>query len=226
MRPNRVRRLLCTALLLAPLAMAAGCVNPFKPADPQLPSGDIVPENFGTPEEVLETMRVGIVSRSVNGGDAYLHAFAESTALGDRAFRAFYDPAVKATWQSVNQLTAPEPWDLALERNLPQKLDDIRPTSPEYIFQWAQDPDFPLDPPITGDTAQIHRKYTLFARISGGEDIEIIGIGFADLSLQKERSGRWSIFRWQDRVDPAVGVNPAETDQRTFSWWRLESLTR
>ena len=213
--------------LAALLALPVGCVNPFQPASPEAPSGAPVIEDFKTPFKVLETMQAGIENRTINGANAYLHALADSTAAGDRAFRAFYDPAVKSSWESANQLSAPEPWDLRLERNLHSKLSEIRPTY-NYTFQWDLDPASPSDDDPNAapdDTVQFHRHYTLFAAPTGGEN-EIIGIGFVDLSFQKESSGRWSIFRWHDRVDPAVGVNPAQPDQRTFSFWRLESLNR
>ncbi len=209
---------------LATLGLLAGaCVNPFKPADPEPPDATGVPEEFDTPDEVLETIERALQSRSTNGANAYLHMFAESTLAGDRAYRGFYDGAVKSSWQRATQLTAPEPWDLSLERNLHTYISGIRPTY-DYAFVWGPDPDSPNDDTTAPDTVQYHRSYTLFATPKDGNS-EVIAIGFADLSLQK-KEGRWSIYRWADRVNPAVGVNPAATDQRTMSWWRLESLAR
>ena len=224
MTGSRRSRGLHALLLGALLALPLGCVNPFKPADPEPPDSSAPPEEFGTPEEVLETIAAAIHSRTTGGANVYLHAFADSTAPGNRAFRAFYDGTVKASWESATRLSAPEPWGLDLERNLHTKLSRIRSTY-DYTFQWLPDPASPADDdPSAADTVQFHRHYALFATPSGGEP-EVIGIGFADLSFQKT-GGRWSIFRWHDRVDPAVGVNPALTDQRTFSWWRLDSIAR
>lgn len=214
------------ASVLALALVAGACANPFKPADPEDPSssGPPVVEDFRTPEALLETIVQAIQNRSSNGANAYLRAFAESTVAGDRAYRSFYDGAVKSNWQSATQLTAPEPWDVTLERNLHTQLSGIRPTY-LYQFVWLPDPLSPQDDdPAASDTVQYHRKYTLFAAPENGNP-EIIAIGFADLSMQK-KEGRWSITRWHDRVDPNVGVNPAATDQRTMSWWRLESLVR
>jgi hypothetical protein len=209
------------------LALLAGaCANPFKPADPEDPSlsGDPVVEDFRTPEALLETIVQAVQNRGPNGAGAYLRAFAESTLAGDRAYRAFYDGAVKLNWQSATQRNAPEPWDVVLERNVHTQLSSVRPTF-QYLWRWDPDPDSPSDDdPAAADTVQYHRKYTLFAAPTDGSP-EIIAIGFVDLSLQK-KEGRWSITRWHDRVDPNVGVNPAATDQRTMSWWRLESLVR
>ena len=211
------------ALLLLVLLVGA-CTNPFKPADPEAPSNDGVPEKWATPEEVLQTIELALSSRSTNGATAYIRAFAESTVAGDRAFRAFYDGGVKAGWQAATNLTAPEPWDLQKEVGVHSALSAIRPNS-TYAFQFGDDDTgAPLDDdPALSDTVQYHRKYTLLATPESGLG-EIIAIGYVDFGIQK-KDGRWSIYRWVDRVDPNVGVNPAATDQRTMSWWRLESLT-
>jgi len=211
------------AVVLIALLIGA-CTNPFKPADPEPPSNVGVPERWATPEEVLETVQLALMSRSTNGATAYLRAFADSIVPGDKAFRAFYDGGVKAGWQSATQLTAPEPWDIQLELNVHSTISAIRPTF-EYAWQWSRDDTgAPLDDdPALSDTVVYHRKYTLLATPSAGTPA-IIAIGYVDLAMQK-KDGRWSIYRWVDRVDPAVGVNPAATDQRTMSWWRLESLT-
>jgi len=213
-------RLLVVPLLAATLLLPIGCVNPFEPADPEPPSGAGVPENFETPEDLLLTVELALSDKSPNGADAFLHAMAESTAVGDRAFRAFYDPGVKSLWLSVPTRIAPEPWDITLERGLHSYLTTVR-LQAEYTFQFTADNVSQIDV-IAPDTALVHRKYTLYASVSGGED-EVIAVGFCDLSLEFENN-RWFIFRWNDRVDPSIGVNPADTDQRTFSWRRLESL--
>lgn len=220
-RPARSRALWVLALLGL---LAGACYNPFKPADPEPPDSSGVPEKWGTPEEVLETVGLALASRSTNGATAYLRAFAESTVAGDKAFRAFYDGGVKSSWQAATSLTAPEPWDIQLERNVHAAVSAIRPTF-GYTWVWDRDLDSPIDDdPALSDTVVYHRHYTLLAAPQNGTG-EVIAIGYADLAMQKS-GGRWFIYRWVDRVDPNVGVNPVATDQRTMSWWRLESLTR
>lgn len=220
---RRIRRFRAAALVVLGL-LAGACVNPFKPADPEPPDTNGVVEDFRTPDDVLATIALALQSRSTNGANAYLHAYAESTVAGDRAFRAYYDGNVRDQWQGDNRLTAPEPWDLNLERNVHTYISGIRP-SYGYQFQWLNDPDSQInEDPTLADTVLWHKQYKLFASSPEG-NAEIIAIGFADLSFQK-KAGRWSIFRWVDRVDPSVGVTPVATDQRTMSWRRLESLSR
>ena len=220
---DRPRRSPGAVALVLLLLLLGACTNPFKPADPEPPDSSAVPEDFSSPEAVLLTTSLALSSRSTNGATAYLRAFAESTVTGDRAYRGFYDGAVKSTWQAATSMTAPEPWDLQLETSVHSTISTIRPND-GYIWQWLPDPESTIDDdPALSDTVVYHRKYTLYAAKADGSS-EIIAIGFADLAMQK-KEGRWSIYRWVDRVDPSVGVNPT-SDQRTMSWWRLDSLTR
>lgn len=212
--------------MLAALALPLGCVNPFKPADPETGgSGSQVVENFKTPEDLLDTIKQAIEAKS-GGATAYLHAFADSTQAGDRAFRAIYDPAVKLGWEGGSPQPAPEPWNLEFERGLHNYLGGIRQQD-TYTFKFTADSLSGNDELDTENNIWLlHRKYLLLSKSpTSGSDTqgEIIGIGFCDLSLLS-RDSRWAIFRWVDRVDPAVGVNPAATDQRTFTWWRLKSM--
>jgi hypothetical protein len=218
LEPRRILALLALALV------AGACVNPFKPADPEPPDTSGVVEDFSIPDEVLNTMAIALATRSTNGANAYINAYAESTATGDFAFRAFHDGAVKTNWQGSTQLTPPEPWDVVLERNVHSSLSGLRP-SQHYTWIWEPDPDSPLDEDYTAaDTVLYHRHYLLEARANLDDaDSDTIAIGFAALSFQK-KDGRWWIFRWVDRVDPRFGVIPANSDHRTMSWWRLESL--
>jgi hypothetical protein len=217
-----LRRSRLPVLLALGLVLGA-CVNPFKPADPELPDANAVLEDFSWPDSVLDTMDRALETRSTSGASAYMRAFAESTQFGDRAFRAYYDGAVKSNWQSSTQLTAPEPWDVKLEQNLHTSIAGLRP-SYSYRWEWGRDDASPNnEDPSAADTVLYHQHYELWA--SDGNTEQRIVVGFVDLSFQK-KDGRWSLFRWVDRVDPLVGVTPVQTDERTMSWWRLESLTR
>ena len=222
---NRTLRLApAPALALSLLLfLLGGCTNPFKPADPEPPSGDIILEDFSSIEATLSTMATAIQARSTSGANAYIHAFAESTITGQRAFRAFHDPAAKAAWLigSAGQ-PAPEPWLLVNERGLYSELSRIRPND-AYIFQFTPDNGpggHGFDEEIATDVWSVHRHYELFATPANTDPVTIAA-GFADMLIQKDGS-HWTIFEWHDRVDPQYGVNPPD-QQRSFTYYRLES---
>lgn len=219
---DRTHRWTPWALLLPLLfALPLGCENPFKPATPETPinGGDVVDEDFTTPEGLLSTVEAAIEARGQAGADTYLRAFAESTAVSTPAFRALYDAAVKQLWESGTHQTAPEPWGITLERNLHSKLSSIRPTA-DYTFTFEQDPDSPLTEKPTPDVQIWHQLYTLTAVENGTS--EIIATGVAHLTLVNQQS-RWFILRWDDRVNPKFGAVPPQR-QYTFSRLRLDSL--
>jgi len=220
-RLARARRRVRQGAVLAFALLLGACTNPFKPAEPELGGGgDPVAEDWSSPEAVLATVAEAIRNRSQNGSSAYLHAFAESTVAGDRAFRAFYDGGVKLAWQSSTGQVAPEPWDIGLERRVHSELSGIRPTE-AYQWDWLPDP-FATNDDEGADTVQYHRKYELKSATENGTPA-IICIGYVDLSMQR-KEGRWSIYRWHDRADPTV--DPEATDQRSMSFRRLDSLTQ
>ena len=215
-RPFPLLATLAAALLL-PLLLA-GCVNPFQPAEPELPSGEGVPENYGSIEELLFTIEQAIASRP-GGANAYIHAFADSTTPSQRGFRAFHDQGVKAAWLigSAGQ-PAPEPWTLPFERGVYSELSRIRPND-EYLFAFSPDPLSVRDEEIADNVFSIHRRYQLKAKPAKGDEVLIVS-GFADMLIQKD-GARYSIFEWRDRVDPDYGVN--SVDVRSFTYERLES---
>ncbi len=218
-----IKRLLtlgCVALA----SLTASCTNPFRPADPPPPSGNAVVENFATPAAVLETIADAIRNKGPSGQTAYANAFAESTAtrLTSRAFYAFHFPAVVANWRTISQREPPSPWDLTLERNFYNYLVGVYETF-DYTFVWERDSGSPNDEiDDASGTALLHRKYTLVASSESTLEVKVIAIGFVDLFLYKD-SGRWAIYRWQDRIDPQVGVTPVDPDELSMGARRLNS---
>lgn len=203
-----------TLALLALGLLAAGCVNPFRPATPDRPSGTSVFEDFSTPEQVLATIKLAIAA-GTDGSDAYIHAFADSSVAGQIAYRAFYDPDVKTSYEQSGH-TAPEPWNRQLEQLLFTYVIGLRPTF-DYQMAWEDDLTSPSDD-VSADTVQFHRHYKVVASTASGSTVETIAAGFADLSMFKS-GGRWAISRWNDRVDPDAGA------QNSMSQRRLESQT-
>src|SRR5262245_30580977 len=194
--------------------LLAGCTNPFTPSIPEPPSGNAIDEKFGTIDDLFHTMELGISTKSQNGADAYIHAFAESTTTSQRAFRGFHDQDVKGVWlKNSNGQGATEPWLLDNERKLHSKLAGLRQNS-DYQFTIVHDDTrFGADDetPPGSDIWFVHRKYKLEAVGSTGE-AETIASGFAHMLLVKDGT-RFFILEWRDEVDPDYGVNPPG-DQR------------
>jgi len=214
-------RPLFAALFAGLLLLLSGCNNPFKPADPEPPSGAGVDENFSSIDDLLNTMSAAIQARSTNGANAYIRAFAESLTTTDRAFRAYHDQDVKATWlRTSNGQPAPEPWLIGNERGVYSELSRQRPND-AYALNWTVYG--AADYEVAPDVWAVGRKYQLYAipDPQNPDQQVLIVTGFADMLLQKVGS-RFSIFEWRDRVDPDYGVNPSGGPY-SFTRIRLDS---
>lgn len=220
---RRARLALVAGSLLLAAVLLGGCRNPFTPATPEPPAAGGVVEDFRTPDKVLETISLAIADKGQNGATAYANAYADSTQPTDKAFYAFHWPAAVDAWRASSPRDPPNPWDLRLERAFYQYLVAYRPTA-SYLMTWDADPTSPSDEiEVTPNLALIHRRYVLFTSTSE-TDVSVIAIGYADLYLYKD-NGRWYIYRWQDRVDPNIGVNPVDLDQLSMGARRLDSTS-
>jgi len=231
---QRISPVTHVALLALCLLLPLSCTDAVAPSQPETVSANAralgtsdpraswfrMRKRFRTPEDVLATMQRALENKSSAG---YLLALSDPTSgIGERPFRVIMDRAVLASWQLATQKTVPDPWGIEQERGLPRILFSLRPQYP-YQFLWLPDPDEPgdiVDP--DADTMHVSRHYRLIATPLDGSSDETLAVGFCDLSLEWAHD-RWSIFRWVDRIDPTVGVNPAD-DARSFTSWRLESL--
>ena len=218
-----IRRALFACAVIALAASAGGCVNPFQPATPEPPTGSPVIENFTTPDKLLATMADAIMKQGSSGRNAYYDALADSTGPATPAFYAFHYPAVVDAWRITAKRDPPNPWGLRLEKLFYDSLISILPGF-NYTFTWVRDETYSqldqLDE--TAGTALYHRYYELQASSSDGGINKLIAVGYADLYMQKVNS-RWFLVRWEDRVSPAYGVNPADSDNRSMGWRRLDS---
>ncbi len=207
---------------LALAGLAASCSNPFRPAEPPPPSGGAVVENFATPNALLETIADAIANKGPSGQTAYANALAESTGVSTRAFYAFHFPAVVSNWRTISQREPPNPWDLTLERNFYNYLVGVYETF-DYTFIWDRDFGSPNDDiDDASGTALLHRYYTLVASSESTLETKVIAVGYADLHLYKAE-GRWFLYRWEDRIDPLVGVTPSDPDELSMGARRLDS---
>jgi hypothetical protein len=217
MTPVRQAALALAVLALA--AAAAGCVNPFTPATPEPPSGQGVVEDFATPDGVLTTMEAAIADRGPSGRSAYYDALADSTDPSRSAFYAFHFPPVIDDWRLNAHRDPPPVWDIRLEKLFYDYLINIRPT---FTYRFSFSPDNTTSPKDDKgpDDALLHRYYLLHA--TSGPIEQDLAVGYADLYLRRF-NGRWYLVRWEDRVDPAYGVNPSDPDNRSMGWRRLDS---
>ena len=208
-------------IALAALAAGAGGCNYFRPATAPGTSAPPVPQDYSQPDATLETIRLAVEAKGQSGAaEAYVGAFADSTANEIPGYHQFFWPEDAAAWKAANK-TVPSDWNLKLERlfyNYSQRsLVNLRPEP--YQMIWEPDPDNSdrqdVNPSI------LHRRYTLLAIGATGEAAEVIARGFADLTLHHAGNGNWYITRWEDRPDPVL-VDP-KLPQVTWGQRRLES---
>lgn len=208
--------------VLAALALAvSGCVNPFQPATPEPPDPSGIREDFSTPPKLLATLKAAIENKGQAGRLAWADAMADSTSPATRSFYAFHDPRVVSAWRLSSPVPPPEPWNLELERRFYDRF--VALYSYEYLMEFDDDDTSPNDVIDDGaGTALLHRKYYVAASVPSSP--VIIAIGYVDLYLAKY-DGRWFVVRWEDRLDPQIGVDPSDPDNRSLGWRRLESVS-
>lgn len=215
--PGRAARPLLLALALA--IAAAGCTNPFAPATPESPDAGGIVEDFSTPAKLLGTLEAAMGNKGPSGRLAWRDAMADSTGAGTRAFYAFQDPRVLSAWRLSSPVTPPDPWTIDNETRFYDKF--IGQFDGEYVLVFDKDDTSPKDDiDESAGTALLHRKYYVGATASS--TTLIVAIGYVDLYLVKYQ-GRWFVVRWDDRLDPLIGVDPADPNNRTLGWRRLES---
>ena len=196
--------------------LASGC-RLFQPAMPELPSAGVYVPRYNDPDTVLASMAAGIALKA-QGFAAYSGALADTqdTEGERRAFRAFFDPAVLAVMP-----TTPPPiggWQLAHEQQFYSYF--VRVFNDPYVMQWTPDVQHP-DVTVDESHKILYRHYQV--QVQAASDTFTIAIGYADLYFVKKSPNKWAITRWDDRVDPAVGAQPADPNQQTFGARRLNS---
>jgi len=172
--------------------------------------------SYAMPESCLYYMQVGIERKDDVGQAAYLGALADTLTDG-LGFHAFFDPAVWNAYAGIK----PADWGLAHEAQFLSVF--IHSYADPYETKWLPDENYPYDLMPDADHAILHRRYEVRAvRQSTAADL-LIAVGYADLYFARISAARWALYRWQDRVDPAVGAQPTDPDQRTFGYRRLNA---
>ena len=222
----RATRTLPLLLLIAWITTTgAGCTDFFKPRTPEPPTEGGVPTNYVDPDSTLATLARAIEAKAgTNSLSAYLGGLADSAGAGDGAeFYAYFDAAAAARWQSVSGREPPTAWTrIPYEQNFFSDLPRLSGTKP-YQFDWLPDVEHPIDEDLGINQKLLHRQYLLLALPTAvGDAADTLAIGYADLLFIKSLSAdKWVIKHWQDRVDPAVGANPVNQNQLSFSARRL-----
>jgi hypothetical protein len=199
--------------------LLAGC-NLFKPASPEIGgSGATLLTDYSLPDSCLRYMQVGIERKDNAGQVAYIGALADSTRDGV-GFHAFFDLAVWNAYKGAGG-TPPADWDLQHES------DQFFPTfirlySDPYEMKWLPDEFNPHDVD-NGDSRILHRRYEVRAVRQSTADTLLIAVGYADLYFSRISASRWALTRWEDRVAPDVGVQPADPVQQTIGSRRLRA---
>ncbi len=215
---TRSRRRLGALAGLGLLALLLTGCGLFQPTSPELgDTGTALIADYSTPEKCLEYMAIGIGRKDNVGLDAYIGALADTSTDGV-GFHATFDAAV---WNSYSGIK-PDDWDLDYERTQFYPAF-IALRTERYRMEWVPDTMHLSDDQPDETHRILHRQYRVWA--VGETDSLIIAIGFADLYFTSVSSSRWALTRWDDRVAPYVGVNPANELWRTIGHWRLNLST-
>lgn len=195
----------------------SGCRGLFTPAIPEPPRGEPIVPDYRDPEATLRTMVKGLQAKG-DGYSAWLGAFAD-TARDGVDYHQFFDSGDLQYYQGTCGCVAPTDWRAAQEQEFFLDFLQVYPSDERLaIFDPVEeDP----DPPAQGDTQLLHRRYRVLATALD-ENTKEIAVGFADLTFTKV-GDRWLITKWEDRVDPDVGVQPLDPDRLTLGRRRLES---
>ncbi len=193
----------------------SGCNGLFTPVTPERPTTAPVIPNYRSPELTLRTMAEGIQAKGL-GTDAWVGAFADSNGPADGpGFHLIFD----ADDVRVCDCPAPTIWRASDERQFYLEFMNLS-VSAAYVAVFDS-VDATPDPQPTDTQALLYRRYRVLASEEDG-NTSIIAVGFADLTFTKISTDRWLITRWVDHVDPDVGVNPIDSEQKTLGRRRLE----
>jgi hypothetical protein len=222
-RGHRLRRLALLAVSWCMMTGGAfsGCRGLFTPAIPEPPTGNPIVVDYRSPEATLRTMKLGIAAKG-QGASAWLGAFPDSLRPEDGpGYHQIFDPADKSLFEAACGCLAPGDWRTSQEQDFYLSFLEVR-LSDAYVAVFDSIDALPDGTP-TASTALLHRRYAVYANAPDGNTTLIIAIGYADLTFTKLTGDRWLITRWEDHVDPAVGVNPSDPYQLSLGRRRLES---
>jgi hypothetical protein len=220
MTPRPIARALPRLALLALVwctltgGVFSGCHGLFTPVTPERPTSAPVIPNYRRPDLTLQTMIEAIQAKD-QGADAWVGAIADSSAPADGpGFHLIIDPDDLLVCNCDN----PTNWRRTDERQFYLEFMNLS-VSAAYVAIFDS-VDATPDPQPTDTQALLYRRYQVLATEEDG-NTSIIAVGYADLTFTKISTDRWLITRWVDHVDPLVGANPIDPEQRTLGRRRL-----
>jgi len=208
-------------------ATASGCLNPFLPSQPQLPSTSQavanVPLSFGSLEELLGTLSAAAAAKgSGNGVSAWIAAFADSEADGF-GFRVDFDPAVVADLQAASK-PIPPTWTAKDEAKFYNRMVGLN--GGDYALSWAPYGAGEVDD--SDDHKTLFREYHVHATRADGFTVDNVSEGKAEIELRLVPLSppRWVIVRWTDTLlEPDLGPDPTDHGLHCFSRIRIDSFS-
>ena len=193
----------------------SGCRGLFTPATPEPPKGAPIVLNYRSPEATLLTMTGGMQAKA-DGAAAWLGAFADSSRPEDGpGYHQFFDQA------DVVACACEEPTDWRRKEEEQFYLYFLDTVHPSDDFVVSFEP-FESDPTPSETVVILNRRYRVVAK-GLDETATVIAIGVARLTFEKIAADRWLITRWNDRIDPDVGIQPGDSELQTLGRRRLES---
>ncbi len=188
--------------VVACLLFLSACGNPFSTREPEPPeSGGSNFINPSSPDVVFINLQIALQERNVEN---YVRSFVD-TSRSQQRFEFIADQGVMAT-QPGTFLN----WSLEDERRYLQQLFQATPADSVIRLNFDLD-----NRSETASTATLTQTYTLEVRHrlqseSAPADIR----GQATFFLERNETGDWAIFRWQD-----FKVNTSD-----FSWSELKAF--
>jgi hypothetical protein len=193
----------------------SGCHGLFTPAIPEPPKGAPIVLNYRSPELTLRTMTEGMQAKA-DGASAWLGAFADSSRPEDGpGYHQFFDVA------DVVACACDEPADWRRKQEEEFYLYFLDTVHPSDDFIVTFEP-YESDPTPSETVVVLNRRYRIEAK-GVDETVTVIAIGIAHLTFEKIAADRWLITRWNDQIDPDVGIQPGDSELQTLGRRRLES---
>jgi hypothetical protein len=166
--------------------LAAGCENPFTTREPEPPeqnSSNFIPPT--TPEIVFANLKIAIQERNVEN---YIRSFVD-TSRSSKSFTLIPDQGVAATNPGIFQN-----WRLEDERRYITQLLQVTPSDSIRNLRFIEE-----SRSETASTASFTQSYELILRHTRQtSNIPTEFRGQSRFMLEKDQSGDWAIYRWED----------------------------